>query len=369
MRAARRRGLDLLERRGLGGRGHAEVGDALDPRGDAGAAGVLQDGLGDGAGGDAGGGLARGGTAAAGDGADAVLGVVGEVGVRGAVGDLHLRVGLRPLVGVTDDDGDGRTEREAVGGDAREHFRRVAFLPLGDEGALAWSAAGQLAPEEGRVEGHAGRATVDDHAEGGAMAFAEGGDPETVAVDVAHGRCLKKERRRASGGRAASGSGSARRLAAEVLGDDRDQLLALGQVAEGAVLDGHGGEGLLGDGVLGLGDVDLDFQVADGAGEDGHTQELVVGPAFVGLAHALHGIALLVDGTFDSVEDRFGLSFVAGGQGARDIRVKGAGVVWVIDANIGVAANEGERSGKEGVGDGVLHRGLFSANQKAHPRL
>jgi hypothetical protein len=51
---------------------------------------------------------------------------------------------------------------------------------------LAGPAPRELGAEEGLVEGDARRAAVDDDAQGGSVAFAEGGDPETVAVDVAH---------------------------------------------------------------------------------------------------------------------------------------------------------------------------------------
>ena len=152
VRAAGRRGFDLLQRRRLGRRRHADVGDAFDPRGDGRATGVLQDGLGEGAGGDARGGLAGGGTAAAFDGADAVFRVVSEIRMRRTVGALHLRVGGGALVDVADDDGDRRAEREPVGRKAGEDFRRVAFLALRRQLALAGPAAGQLAAEEGEVE-------------------------------------------------------------------------------------------------------------------------------------------------------------------------------------------------------------------------
>ena len=118
MRATRRRGLDLLQRRRLGRGGHAYVADTFHPSDDAGAASMFEYGLRDGPGGDTRGGLASGGTAATFDGADAVLGVVGEVGVRRTIGGLHFGVGLGALVAVTDDDGDGRAEGEAVMRDA-----------------------------------------------------------------------------------------------------------------------------------------------------------------------------------------------------------------------------------------------------------
>jgi hypothetical protein len=107
MRATRRRGLHLLQRRCLGGGGHAHVADTFNPSDDAGAAGVFEYRFGDGAGSDARSGFAGGRTAPAFDGADAILGVVGEVGVRRTIGRLHLGVGLRALVAVADDDGDG----------------------------------------------------------------------------------------------------------------------------------------------------------------------------------------------------------------------------------------------------------------------
>ena len=70
--------------------------------------------------------------------------------------------------------------------DAGKDFRGICFFALRGEGTLAWAATVQLAAQERGVERHAGRAPVDDHAEGGAMAFAEGGDAETVSVDIAH---------------------------------------------------------------------------------------------------------------------------------------------------------------------------------------
>ena len=147
---------------------------------------MFEYGLRDGAGGDTRGGLAGGGTAATFNGADAVLGVVREVGVRRTIGRFHLGVGLWALVAVADDDGDGRAEGEAVMRDAREDFRCVGFFALRGQGALARATAVEFAAQESGVKRYAGRAAINDDAECGPVAFAEGGDAETVSVCVAH---------------------------------------------------------------------------------------------------------------------------------------------------------------------------------------
>jgi hypothetical protein len=51
---------------------------------------------------------------------------------------------------------------------------------------VAGAATVEFAAQEGGVKRYAGRAAIDDDAERGSVAFAEGGNAETVSVDIAH---------------------------------------------------------------------------------------------------------------------------------------------------------------------------------------
>ncbi len=142
---------------------------------------------GDGAGGDAHGGFAGGAAAPAAVVADAVFQVVGDVGVAGAVLFGDGAVVAAALVDVLDFQGDGRAGGLAVH-DAGEDSDLVGLLPLGGEFRLAGAAAIQPRLDVGFGERDAWRATVDDAADGRAVAFAPGGDAEQVAeAVVAHG--------------------------------------------------------------------------------------------------------------------------------------------------------------------------------------
>ena len=140
----------------------------------------------DGSGGDAADGLARGGATAALPVADAVFGLVGEVGVRGAEGGLHLAVGLGAGVLVGDVDGDGGAEGATLE-DAGEDARGVGLVARGDDVALAGAAAVEIALDVGLGEREARRDAVDDHADAAAVGFAPGGDAEGVAELRGHG--------------------------------------------------------------------------------------------------------------------------------------------------------------------------------------
>ena len=138
---------------------------------------------GDAAGGDAGGGLARRGAAAAAVVAQAVLQVVGEVGVAGAELLRDLAIVLRPLVGVADQERDRRAGGPALEG-AGEDLDLVGLLPLGGEAALPRPAGVEPGLDVGLGQRDARRAAVDDAAERRPVALAPGGDAEEVAEAV-----------------------------------------------------------------------------------------------------------------------------------------------------------------------------------------
>lgn len=135
------------------------------------------DGAGDGSGGNAADGFPRAGAAASGPGANAVFRIVTEIGMRGAVGVLHLVVGRGAVVFVADGEGNGGSQGEAVQ-HAAEDFHAVFFLAGGDDVALAGAAAIQFSLDVGRSEGDARRATVDDDAHSHAVGFSPCADSE-----------------------------------------------------------------------------------------------------------------------------------------------------------------------------------------------
>ena len=174
-------GFDLLGGDGIGVDVSFEVVDGLDV-GDALVAGeVAQENFaGDGAGGDAADGFAGGGAAATGDGADAVFGVVGVVGVGRAVGGLHLRVGGGALVGVADEDADGGAGGEAVF-DAAEDFGFVSFFAGSDDFALAGATAVEFFLEVLDREGDFRGAAVNDDTNTGTVGFSPSGNAKERA--------------------------------------------------------------------------------------------------------------------------------------------------------------------------------------------
>ena len=107
-----------------------------------------QEFFGDGAGGDAADGFAGAGAPAALPVADAVLGVVGVVGVRGAELGFHFGVGLGPGVLVFDPQADRRAEGLALER-AGEDLHRVGFLARRDDFGLAGPAAVQVGLDVG----------------------------------------------------------------------------------------------------------------------------------------------------------------------------------------------------------------------------
>ena len=142
--AAHGGGVDLGGRDACGVDRRVDVMDGADP-GDALVAGVQgADNLaGDHAGGDASDGFAGGGAASPLPVADAVLRLVGEIGVRGTEHRLHLGVGRGAGILVVDGDQDRGAKGLAVE-DAREDAACVLLLPRGDDVALAGAATVEL---------------------------------------------------------------------------------------------------------------------------------------------------------------------------------------------------------------------------------
>ena len=168
---------------GDGGRIDAggEILDGMDPGEDfyAGVEGV-EDLPGHGGGGDTADGFAGGRAATARRSADAVFGVVGVIGVAGAVFGCHFIVGAGALVGVADEDGNGASKGEAVV-DTGEDFGGVGLVAGGDNLRLTGAAAVEFPLDLRRRDGDAGWATIDDHAHSATVGFAVGVDAEQVA--------------------------------------------------------------------------------------------------------------------------------------------------------------------------------------------
>ena len=87
------------------------------------------------------------------------------------------------LVGVFDLQGDRRARRAAFE-HAGEDAHRIRLLPLGGEFGLAGAAAIEIGLDVGFAQRQAGRAAVDDAADGRTVAFAPRGDAEEMAEGV-----------------------------------------------------------------------------------------------------------------------------------------------------------------------------------------
>lgn len=158
----------------LGGGGEQVLlADAAHEGDDFDAVGQLEVFLGDGARCHAADGLAGGAAPSAGGGLHAVLFEVGPVGVGGAGEHVHggVAVVLGALVLVEDEHADGGAQGDAGLG-AGLDLHAVLFVARGRDGGLAGAAAGHLRLDVGLGEGHAGRAAVDDAADGAAVGFA-----------------------------------------------------------------------------------------------------------------------------------------------------------------------------------------------------
>src|SRR6185312_851808 len=111
------------------------------------------------------------------------------VGMAGAELVADLAIILGALVGVLDQQRDGRAGRDLlvhplVLKDAGENLHRIGFLPLGDELALPRPPLVQERLDIRLGQRDARRAAVDDAAQRDPVAFAEGGDAEQMAEAV-----------------------------------------------------------------------------------------------------------------------------------------------------------------------------------------
>ncbi len=107
--------------------------------------------------------------------------------MAGTEGASDLAVILGSLVGVLDhqaDRGSGRDGAVAVIIDAGQDTDLIGLLSLGDEAAAAGLAQIQPGLDIGFSQRDQRRTAVDDAADGGAVAFAPGGDAEQVAEGV-----------------------------------------------------------------------------------------------------------------------------------------------------------------------------------------
>src|SRR6185436_6939657 len=180
--------VDRVARDGRRVDGRFDVGHALDPRDDvdaasAGPAGAGEDLAGDNACGHPPDRLARAGAATALPGADAVLGLVGEVGMRGTKLRLHLLIVPGPHVLVVDQHRQRRSQGQALVHPGQD-LDPVGLAALRRDGALAGAAPVQLALDLLDRQRHARRTTVDHDPDGRAVRLTEGRDAEQAAEAV-----------------------------------------------------------------------------------------------------------------------------------------------------------------------------------------
>ena len=116
-----------------------------------------------------------GGTAAATAGLDAVFGLVGGIGMGGAVGHLHFPVILGALVPVAHEHRDRGAQGQAIQQSA-ENLNPIVFFAGGGDFALAGLAPIELGLNRLQIEWESRRAAIYDHAHAPAVGLAEGGD-------------------------------------------------------------------------------------------------------------------------------------------------------------------------------------------------
>ena len=135
------------------------------------------------------GGFAGGGTAAAAMVANSIFRIIGEIGVAGPVGVLEGIIVFRALIGVLDQQPDGRSRRHLAFGFfiekyAGEDFDLIGFLPLGGKARGAGAALIKEDLDLSRIERDQGRAAIDDAADRWTVAFAKSRDTEKMAEGV-----------------------------------------------------------------------------------------------------------------------------------------------------------------------------------------
>src|SRR5581483_2847498 len=192
MGTAHGRGLDFGERgktfQNCGGRGDVvDLGDKganLNGRPERGA-GLMKDFLCHRAGCDAADGFAGGATPAAPVIAQTVLGLVGEIRVRGAEFFAHLVVGTGLGGGVAHEHGQ-RGAGGAAFKDAGKDLDRVLLFARGDDVTLAGAAAVKVGLDVVGCQRQAGRAAIDGYADRMAVTLAPGGNGKNFSKAVRH---------------------------------------------------------------------------------------------------------------------------------------------------------------------------------------
>ena len=122
-------------------------------------------------------GFAGAGASATRPGANAVLGIVAVVGMRGAVGVLHLIVGGGTLVLVAHRKRNRRAQGEPVQ-HAGEDFHAVGFVARGHNIALPWTPTVQFCLNHLARKRHPCRATINHHTHAHTVGFPPGADLE-----------------------------------------------------------------------------------------------------------------------------------------------------------------------------------------------
>ena len=119
-----------------------------------------------------------------------------------AIGVGDLRIVFRPLIGVLDHQADRRARRLAFE-DARQDPDRIGFLTLGRELVLPGFARIEEGLDVAFSQREAGGAPVDHRSDGGAVAFAPGGEAQHASEGVpAHAVVLAQVWPLSSGGAA-----------------------------------------------------------------------------------------------------------------------------------------------------------------------
>ena len=118
-------------------------------------------------------------------GLNAVLRLVGGIGMGGPKGHLHLLVIAGPLVFVAHQHGDRCAQGDPIEQTA-EDFNLVVFLARGGDFALTRFAAIQFGLDGIEVEVEPWRAAIHDHPHPTSVGFPEGADLKELAEAAAH---------------------------------------------------------------------------------------------------------------------------------------------------------------------------------------
>ena len=114
-----------------------------------------------------------------------IFAVVGEVGMRRPEKAAHILVVLRVLVCVAHEKSDGSACRFPLE-NTTEQLHTVAFLAVGGDMALSWTASVQFFLNEIDVDVDACRHSVNNAANSLSVAFAKGGEGENMSKRIAH---------------------------------------------------------------------------------------------------------------------------------------------------------------------------------------